>query len=266
MKNMIKAIIVDDNKGAISLLKNMLKEYCPNVEIVKTFESSSQALKAVNFELIKPELLFLDIQMDNDEINGLELFRLIQMVDTNTCNAIFVTAHNKFMLQALRLNALDFLTKPINKVELINAVEKQKNQQSLKERINGALEFSKKSITAETKIAIRVGNKISFIRLFDICYCKSNGNYAQVYTTDGKKTLVNYSLKELGEILPESHFFRCHNEFIINGLHVKEFNNTVRGSLIILVNKEQKEIPVSRSRKDELADFLKRFSLNDDIF
>lgn len=266
MKKIIKAIIVDDNKGAISLLNNMLKEYCSNVEVIQTFESSSEALKAVNLGLIKPTLLFLDIQMDNDVINGLELFQLIQMVDTNNCNAIFVTAHNKFMLQALRLNALDFLTKPINKEELINAVEKQKNQQNLKERINGALEFSQKSITRETKIAVKDGNKISFIKLFDICYCKSNGNYTQVFTMNGKKPFINYSLKELGEILPESHFFRCHNEFLISGLHVNAFNNTVRGSLTTILKNELKEIPVSRSRKNELADFLKRFAINDDIF
>jgi len=265
MEEKIKAIIVDDNKGAITDLQNMLKTHCANIEVLATYEYSSDALKDVNLGKIKPELLFLDIQMDNDRINGLELFELILKADPNYCNAIFVTGFDKFLHQALRLNALDYLIKPVNKEELISAVEKQQYQKPrhLVQRVKGALDYSKNAVTAETNITIKDGNNISFIKLFDICYCKSAGNYAEIYTNDGDMTFTNYPLKKLEEMLPESHFIRCHNEYIIGGIQVKQFKNTVRNCFVIIdVNKQKKEIPISRSKKDDMMDFLRGFSIN----
>jgi len=269
MNKTIPAIIVDDNKGAITLLQNMLQAHCPNVKILATFERSSEALKAVNLGKIKPELLFLDIQMDNDVFNGLELFEMIKKVDTNYSNAIFVTAHNNFTLQALRLNALDYLLKPVNKEELIAAVERlnHQSQMHIQQRVESASAYNtKQAATAESNIAIKNGYNFSLIKLFDICYCKADGNYSEIYTKEGK-TNTDYPLKELTEMLPDTHFFRCHNAYLINGLHVTQFKNTVRDcEVTILRNNQTEKVPVSRSRKDELVEFLKQFSINNDIF
>lgn len=264
MNEKITAIIVDDNKGAITDLKNMLKTHCPNVEVLATYEYSSDALKEVNLGKIKPELLFLDIQMDNDRIDGLELFELILKANTNMCNAIFVTGHNndKFINQALELNCLDYLLKPINKEALTRAVEKQKEDNSnyLNERIDNAKNLKDdQQIKPETKMAIKIGNTHVIVKLFDICYCESDGNYSFIYTKQGNKIHANYSLKKLTEMLPEDYFYRCHNKYIIGGLHVQKFKPTIRDGIVtISINNEKEEIPVSRSRRDELVEVLKK--------
>lgn len=263
MNKKITAIIVDDNKGAITDLQNMLQTHCPNIEVLATYEYSSDALKDVNLGKIKPELLFLDIQMDNDRIDGLELFELILKANATVCNAVFVTVHNKYTKRAFDLNCLDYIVKPIKKEALVNAVEKQKenNSKYINERITNAKDLKEnREITSETTMSIKNGYEIIKVMLFDICYCKSAGNYSEIYVKNNKRIISNHSLKKLTEMLPEDYFYRCHNEYIIDKLYVHKFKNTVRDcSVTLKVNNEYKKLPVSRSRKNDLFDFLNNY-------
>lgn len=125
-KEIINSIIIDDEPLGIKTLKQMLLEHCPNVKVVETFQSSIEAYEYLKIH--KPDLLFLDIHMPH--ISGLEL---LKKLDYRNYNVIFTTAYKEYMLAALRLSAIDFLLKPIDKVDLISAIGR------VQEELNGNL-------------------------------------------------------------------------------------------------------------------------------
>lgn len=125
-KEEINSIIIDDEPLGIKTLQQMLLEHCSNVKVVETFQSSVEAYEYLKNQ--KPDLLFLDIHMPH--ISGLEL---LKKLDYRNYNVIFTTAYKEYMLEALRLSAIDFLLKPIDKVDLISAIGR------VQEELNGNL-------------------------------------------------------------------------------------------------------------------------------
>ncbi|MFK7935357.1 MAG: LytR/AlgR family response regulator transcription factor, partial [Saprospiraceae bacterium] len=191
----ITAIIVDDEREGIRTLEYMLDLYCPQVKLIGTYESSIAGLKAIKRE--QPQLLFLDINMPH--INGLEL---LELLGGEHYNAIFVTAHDEFVVHALRLNALDYLKKPVDETELKAAVARVKPLSAvLPEQISNVLQLVQQlEIELHTPIAIKVGNKLKFVSLRDITYCKSDGNFTYVHTIDDQRIYSSMSIGQLEEI------------------------------------------------------------------
>jgi len=246
----ISAIIVDDEKEGIDTLSLMLKEYCPEVEIIATFQSSVTALKEI--KKLNPTLLFLDIQMPH--INGLEL---LELLGANNFNVIYTTAYDEYVLQALRLSAIDYLKKPIDNTELENAVKRVKLSGNLvQEQIEKTLDQFKTNtkIDMQSPFGIKVGNAIKFVKLIDICYCKSDGNFTEVYLLDGSKIYSSNALKVLQKRLPQAYFFRTHREYIINLHHITEYNKSEGG--YVKMNQVEGLIPVSRGRSLEFGEVL----------
>lgn len=250
--NHIKSVIVDDEKEGIHALEFTLKQHCPQVQVLDTFQSSTEALKEIRY--LKPDLLFLDIKMPN--INGLEF---LDILGRDTYNTIFVTAYDEYMLQALRLNALDYLKKPVNEIELKEAINRvQLNNKVSPIQIKRALEHVEQGfeINQNTPFGIKEGNRIIFEKIADISYCKSDGNFTHVHLRDLENIYSSYPLGTMEEKLPEKYFFRCHREFLVNGFCIKEYDKADGGS-IKMQNGEN--IPISRGRRDDFQKFIETF-------
>jgi len=248
----IKAIIIDDEQEGIDALEYMLKQHCSNVEILKTYQSSVEALKGIR--ALQPDLLFLDIKMPN--INGLEL---LDILGTNTYNAIFVTAFDEYMLQSLRLNALDYLKKPVDEAELKQAIKRVEPNNKIKpDQIAKALEHIEQGfeINQNTPFGIKEGNKIRFVKISDIVYCKNDGNFTHVFLKDGDSIFSSYSLGTMEEKLPEKYFFRSHREFLINGYSIHEYDKAEGGSITMQGNQT---VPISRGRREDFQQFIQTF-------
>lgn len=250
--NLVKAVIVDDEEKGIDTLKYMVKQNCPNIEVIATYQSSIEALKDI--KKLQPDLLFLDIQMPN--LNGLEM---LDILGPNTYNTIFTTAHDEYMLQALRLSALDFLKKPVNEEELKQAIGRLElsikiNQTQIKKAI--AYIDQGFEVNQHTPFGIKDGNIIKFIKLSEISYCKSDGNFTRVHLNDGTNIYSSYSLLTIEEKLPSIYFFRCHREYLVNGLSIEEYDKADGGSLKVIGNKS---IPISRGRREDFKHFINTF-------
>ncbi|RZK12386.1 MAG: response regulator, partial [Flavobacterium sp.] len=113
----MKAIIVDDEPANVINLTILLNKYCPQVEILGTANNNKDALAL--FEVEKPHLIFLDIQLDND--SG---FNLLKSIPKKDFEVIFVTAYDNYGIQAIKFAALDYILKPIDIDELVSAVNK----------------------------------------------------------------------------------------------------------------------------------------------
>lgn len=239
----LRTILIDDEPDCTSLLKFELVHNCLQVEVVGVFNSSTKALEEI--ELLKPDLVFLDIEMPL--MNGFELLEKLMPINFNI---IFVTAYNQFALRAFKFNALDYIVKPFDVTELVAAVAKaeknslplQSQLESLQREIKGA---------AISKIAIPSQSGVSFIEVNEIEYAESSNNYTKLVLINKQSHIISKTLKDVQDVLEDLHFLRVHRQYIINLNHVKQF---YRGENMYVVMVNGENIPVARSQKDKLVE------------
>ena len=238
----LRTIIIDDEPDSVKLLQLQLTRYCPHVEVVSSYTSTVKALDAI--KTLMPDLLFLDIEMP--VMNG---FEMLDKVLHMNFSLVFVTAYNQFALKAFRFNALDFLVKPIDTNELIEAVAKAEHR---KKPTSAQLTMLQKQLRGApvTKIAIPGQNGVSFIDLNEIVFVEASNNYSKLVLTDRRIFLVSKTLKDVQEVLEEEHFLRVHRQYVINLNHVKQFNRNE--GVLTMTNGEH--IPVARNQKEHLIE------------
>jgi len=248
--SMIKAVIIDDEQLAIESLQWEIENFCNDVKIIESFTNPKEAISGINY--LKPDLVFLDIEMP--EIDG---FQLLQMLDYKHFDLIITTAYNQYAIKAFKANAIDYLLKPIDPNDLINAMEKvkerQQNQSSTKNIENILNHFMNNNLSDSIKIPLSLNNKIVLIDPNEIIYCKSDGSYTTVYLKNGEDHLVSKSIKYLEEMLPVKKFLRIHKSYIVNLGEIKELLKHGSGE-VVLTN--DKIIPISRSHRQKVFDAL----------
>jgi len=245
---MITCIIVDDELKNIRLLQAMLKMHCPTVQIIATENKSKNAVQLI--QNMQPELLFLDVEMPY--LNAFDLLKKLQPACFQT---IFVTAFSHYAIEAIELQATGYLTKPVNAQKLIAAVNISVKLLSEK---NNPLHFNNKLTTGNihpipNKIPLSTSNGIVFVKLNDIMYCESSGNYTNFYLCNNKKMLISRQLGEYEKLLPAADFIRLHDKYLVHLFFIKEY---IKGSGGEVLLENGKLIPVATRRKE---DFLSRF-------
>jgi two-component system LytT family response regulator len=244
---MITAAIIDDEQHSIDTLKWKLENYCPDVHVVASFD---QPQKGIRFLRENPiDLLFLDIEMPL--LNG---FDVLEEVHGSKFDVIFTTAYENFGIRAVKINALDYLLKPVQNKELKEAVQKFKD----KRRTISTPATDEKgppSKTKATKVALASKESIEFVPPSEIIVCMASSNYTTLFLTGGRKKLISKTLKEFEDVLLPHHFYRVHNSHLVNLDHVREYIKTDGGYLVM---QNDMKVPVSKNRKDELLQLLQR--------
>ncbi len=243
---MIKAIIIDDVSKAIQTLKADLEAYCPEVEVIGEADGVVSGAKLI--KTVKPELAFLDIQMQDG--SGFDLLEILPTIDFKI---IFTTASDAFAIKAFRYAAVDYLLKPIDPDELMEAVAKIKaHTDSQNERLN-ILSNTLKDGQPPQSIALHTMEKIHIAKIEQIVRCESSGNYTQFYFADRPKLLVTKTLKEFDKLLQEHRFLRVHQSHLVNARQIKEFVKTDGGYLMM---NDSTKVPVSVRKRSEVMKFL----------
>jgi two-component system, LytTR family, response regulator len=239
----MKAIIVDDEPDGIRTLEKMLQLHCPDVKVAATCSNATIAKQQL--EEIKPDIVFLDIQMPGK--SGLELLTELPNKDFEV---IFVTAHNEYMLQALQYSAADYLLKPVDEDRLIEAVQRaEKRMQPGRKEWTETLmhNLTKTGSPAEMRLCLPTLKGFIVVKLDDIIYCEAERSYT-IFHLDGKRTVtVSKSLIEYDNLLQDTQFLRIHKSFLVNLHHVKEYQRGEGGTVIMSDNAE---IEVSRRKKE----------------
>ncbi len=241
---MIRAILVDDEKHCLETLSWQLSKFCPEVEVVATSDNAEKALGILRETEI--DLVFLDIEMP--VMNGFELLQHFKQVPFEI---IFTTAYDIFAVKAFKFSALDYLLKPIDKDELLLAVNKaiNKKQPILPEQLNILFQNLYQQTHSSNKIALPTMEGLEFISASDIVFCQSDGNYTHIFMLDGSRYLISRTLKETEELLEGHKFLRVHHSYTINLDHIRKY---VKGDGGYVIMSNRATINVSRSRKDEL--------------
>jgi two-component system LytT family response regulator len=230
----------------------MLQEFCPQVQLLGEADNSKTGKKLI-LET-NPQLVFLDIEMPYG--NGFDMLNDLMPVNFEI---IFVTAFDKYMLQALKYSALDYLLKPVNIDDLkaaVKSAESRVQKNLINQQLQILLDNFKKKEPALKKIAIPTTDGFDFISVSDIVRCEAQGSYTKIHLNDSRSFLISRPLKDYESLLPEDIFFRIHNSHLINLNYIKKYNRG-RGGFIEL--EDNSKIEVATRRKDE---FLKKFGLD----
>src|SRR6185312_4769498 len=245
---MIKAILIDDEIHCLKTLSLLLKEYCPEVQILDKYSNAELGLQAI--KKYKPELVFLDIEMPH--MNGFEMLERFSQIPFAV---IFTTGYDQYAIKALHFSALDYLLKPIEPKELMNAVKKAEAQNHLPiaEQFQMLLQQLNGTHNGFTKIAVPTAEGFQLVPADQVLYFEVNDNYTHLFLKNKIKIIACRSLKEMEAQIQDFTFFvRVHNSYMVN---LNEVAKYVRGEGGYLVMNDGSLVNVSRSRKDALLKF-----------
>jgi two-component system LytT family response regulator len=238
----MKAVIVEDEMHNREALRNLLIEFCDDVEVAGVAESVTDAIQVIR--KIKPDVIFLDIELQVG--TGFDV--LTQITDLNP-DVIFTTAFEHYAIKAIRFSSLDYLLKPIDVDELQNAVAKARarmHESVHKQQLEVLL--ANLNAIGMKKICLATADRIEFVRVEDIVMCEANGSYTNVHLKDKRKIIVSKHLKEYEMLLGDENFMRVHNSFLINLHEVKQFVKSEGGYILMSDNQH---VSISPKKREE---------------
>ncbi len=243
---MIKTIIIEDEQQSAEVLNLMLKKFSDIIEVVDICNTPAKGVESIQKK--SPDLVFLDIEMPR--MNGFEMLKKLGPVDFNI---VFTTAYNKYAINAIKISALDYLLKPIDKDELARAI--RKCQLSLEQRDMGyKMDVLLKNLSQhnalEKTLTLASVDGVRFIKMKDIIRLEANGRYTKFYLNNKEVIVSSRTLGDFEETLAANEFFRIHETHIINLLYIDRFH---KGNNYVLLS-DKTELPLARRRKEE---FLK---------
>ncbi|WP_456440941.1 LytR/AlgR family response regulator transcription factor [Psychroserpens sp.] len=245
----MKILVIDNEINIREGLVEMITNFCDGVSEIHEANGVQTGLQKI--EEVSPDVIFLDVELDDG--TGMNL--LSKLTEINF-HLIFITAHNKYAIDAFKFSAIDFLLKPIAPDELIVAFKKVKQQYKNK-YLSNQLQVMQDSLNKITlldkKIVLRDSSSIYFINVNDIVRCESSGQYTEFYIEDSKRIVISKSLKEYEELLEPYGFIRPHHSHLININKILRFDK-VNGGCLIMETLE--EIPVSHRKKAQILQFL----------
>jgi two-component system, LytTR family, response regulator len=226
---MISLMMVEDEKGAVAVFKNLLQLHDGDFNFLGAATSVSEAVKMI--KTLKPQVLILDVSLPDG--TGFDVLDILGEADYEV---IFLTAHEQYAVQAIKKNAFDYILKPLQSKEMHEALNK------VKLRIE-----SKANKSTLEKIALHTTEGIDFINIKNIAYLKGASNYTEIYLLTGAMILASRTLKSFEEQLGNG-FFRVQKSYIVNTKLIKRFDRS--DATLYLENGEA--IPVSKNKKEEL--------------
>jgi two-component system LytT family response regulator len=247
----MKAVLIDDEISNLENLQTLLEKHCEQVTIMATAQNVGDAVDAI--EKYSPHLVFLDIQMG--EQTG---FDVLKLLPTRNFEVIFVTAHDQYGIQAVKFAALDYLLKPVDIEELINAVNKAEYKlatQIQTSQLDFLLQQLKKPETNVSKIALQMQGEVRYVTLSEIIRCEADNTYTHFFLSSNEKILVSKSLKEYADLLRPNGFLRTHQSHLVNPKYVKSWLKE-DGGVLLLTSGEK--IPISKPNKDTVKQALQR--------
>jgi two-component system, LytTR family, response regulator len=245
----MRAIIIDDEKSGAEVLQLLIQQNCEAVSVVAVFYTPEDGIQGILDW--QPDVVFLDIEMPT--ATG---FDVVEATKHLHYELVFTTAYEHYAIKALKLNAVDYLLKPIDVDELVVAMNNVKAKINNKQSAlsHSQLELLLRQINyAPKKMAIPTNDGILITDTKDIVKMASDSNYTNVFLKNGQKILVSKTLKALEEQLNSTDFIRVHSAHLVN---INEIDRYIRGDGGNLILKDKTSIPVSRAHKQELLDRL----------
>lgn len=249
---MITCAIIDDEPLAVKLLENYVRQ-TPFLELRHTLSSAVEAAEVLQSQPV--DLVFLDIQMP--ELNGLEFARFLP----ERTRIIFTTAFNTYAVDSYRVNALDYLVKPISYSDFLTAARRAEEWFALQRRAEEHTATPTdtvhdttpaKSTTEEESVFVKSEYKLVRIRKDDILYIEGLKDYIKIYTESHPKPILSLTaMHAIEQSLPPTRFLRIHRSFIVN---MEKVSLLERGQIVF----GEKVLPISESNKEKVQEYINK--------
>lgn len=246
---MIRSIIVEDELQSIKALKSTLLAHMDMIDIIAVASNVKDAVKKI--DELAPDVVFLDVRLSDG--SG---FDVLERTLKQDYKVIFTTAYNEYATEAFRVNAVDYLLKPINKLELSDAISKvlKLSIKQQNETIKGLMQQIYHA-TPRVRFATKQGYEL--FEVSQIVRCESDKNYTKIFLLNQSSLCVSKPLKDIESLLKEHGFERVHQSHLINIKFMKKYES--KDGTIILNDKT--EVPVSRRNRNKIIEILKRHTI-----
>ena len=250
----MKYIIIEDEQIAAKRLRELIESFRPDYEFVAKFDSIESA--TISLPVLKYDLLFMDIQLADG--NSFDIFDQIQV----TAPMIFTTAYDEFALKAFKHNSVDYLLKPIDGEELQNAILKfEKGQSTSKPESDGQIDDLLKSLNpgGKERFVVKVGDHLKAVESKNVQLVLSQDKGTYLFTSEGKRFLVDYSLDRIEDLLDQTVFYRISRKFIVNLNFIKDMIAFTNSRLELVIDHyDDEQIIVARERVNDFKNWLDR--------
>lgn len=248
---MTRILIVDDEMPACNILTILIRKVMQVEHEIRAFQDPKEALQALPD--FKPDLIMLDIEMP-----GMNGFDFLNQAGASDFDVIFTTAYDKYAIKAIRFSALDYLLKPVDTLELQNAlnrhiVRRHHSHDVRRDLVHNLMENVHKAESEEYRLAVSTAEGVFFYLPSEIIRCEGENNYTTIYVSQVKPLIVSRTLKDFESILSDYGFMRVHKSHLVNMKYVTRID---RDGSLGLQNGDI--IPVSRRRKEEVMHVLRR--------
>jgi two-component system LytT family response regulator len=244
----VTAILIDDEHKSLAILKNKLERLCPNVNVIGETQDPEEAIELI--EKLNPQLVFLDIAMP-----GMNGFEVLQKISQPQFEVIFVTAFDKYGIEAIKHCAIGYIVKPIDSQDLIQAVAVatqnisdktalQKNKQLIENL--GIQSFQQK------KVVIPSQDGLEFVKIEDIIHCQGTDGYTKIYFQNDKPIMSSYSIGHFFKLLKHKDFYLIHKSHLININYIEKYLN--EGYVVL---QDNYKLPVSRNKRTDFLNMIR---------
>lgn len=244
------ALIVDDEPKLREVMDIKLGQHCPEITVIGKASNVPEAYELITKH--KPDIVFLDIAMPGE--SGFDLLEKFDKIDFQV---IFATGFNEFALDALKVSAVDYILKPINTDDLINAVAKAVSNINAKQKLERyeVLKFNIKNVgKQDTKIALASTEAYEFIKVADIIRCEGWQKYTKIHISNGTTIVSSYNIGVYKDMLESYGFYSCHKSHLINEQLIKRYLK--EGNVVM---SDDSQVPVSRRKKEEFLEKVINF-------
>lgn len=237
---MIKTLIIEDEFNAREILKKLLLHAFADIEIVGETSSVSDSISFLKSNSI--DLAIMDIELDDGNS-----FDILKNIDKLNFQIVFTTAYNKYALRAFKFNAIDYLLKPIDPIELVSAINKAISAIEKEINYKELLEISSKK--ENQKIKIKTAHQTYIMHVSDIIRVEAEGAYSNIITIN-QRILISKNLRFYEDLLNDYNFIRVHQSHLINFSKIIK----VKSNSVLMNNKDI--VPVSSRKKKRLKNKL----------
>ena len=242
----MKVLVLDDDYKISNMIKSLLEKYfSKSIKQIDTVASVEQAIQAINSE--NYQLYLFDIHLGNKTS-----FEIFDQIEKSKAKLIFITGHEKYAINAIKHQAIDYILKPINISEFKLSVQKVLEIIHKEQKEGSVNSFA---IKQENSLLLKALESIKLVKLNEVIYLEASGPYTDVYQTNGDKITVTKHLKDFENKLENTGFYRIHNSFIINTLKI---NGITKKDGYTVEMQNEKTLVISSRRKDDFMNFLEQ--------
>jgi two-component system, LytTR family, response regulator len=244
----MKILIIDNETDVRETLHRLIEEINPSLHEVQEATGVITGLKMIHS--FQPDVVFLDVEMDDG--TG---FDLLKQIGVPSFQLIFTTAFNQYAVQAFKFSAIEYLMKPVNPMELANALLKatqRVHEKSLQRQLDILLNQVSGKATSDKQIVLKDLVATYFVKISDILYCKAEGAYTQFFLRNTDPILVSRNLHTHEEMLAPLGFLRSHHSTLVNPDHIRMYDRKTD----CLVLEGGHSVPVAQRKKEEIIKML----------